>query len=122
MVKAEAGQNQEALAVAVKKELGKGVQVQTGAQRSKDIADRLPLPVSVLRTTLADFVTAWNTDPRARAQIALRDVGDVKTRLVHQTENSVREHVTQSASETARRERRLVNQPQRPDRHRSLDV
>ena len=55
VVKAEAGQNQEALAVAVKKELGKGVQVQTGAQRSKDIADRLQTAFQFINVFLLTF-------------------------------------------------------------------
>ncbi|WP_300080903.1 toprim domain-containing protein [Propioniciclava sp.] len=71
---------------------------ETGLQ---DIAERLSLPVSVLRTALTDLTTAWNEDPRASGKVALRDIGDVKNRLVHQAENSVREHVAQSASGTA---------------------
>ncbi len=55
VVKAEAGANQDALAVAVKKELGKGVQVQTGAQRSKDIADRLQTAFQFINVFLLTF-------------------------------------------------------------------
>ena len=88
----------------------------------QDIADRLPVPVSLLRTTLADLVTAWNEDPPASSQVALRDLGDVKNRLVHQAENDVREHVTQRASGTARERRLDVTGPQRPDRRRGVDL
>lgn len=55
VVKAEAGANQDELAVAVKKELGKGVQVQTGAQRSKDIADRLQTAFQFINVFLLTF-------------------------------------------------------------------
>jgi putative ABC transport system permease protein len=55
VVKADAGANQDALAVAVKKELGKGVQVQTGAQRSKDIADRLQTAFQFINVFLLTF-------------------------------------------------------------------
>ena len=88
----------------------------------QDISDRLAIPDGVLRTTLADLVTAWNEDPRAGGQVALRDIGDVKIRLVYQAENGVREHVTQIPSGTALRERTLVNRPQQPDRRRGVDL
>lgn len=88
----------------------------------QDIAERVRLPVSVLRTTLADLVTAWNEDPRARGQVGVSGVGDVKARLLRQAANSVQEHLTQRPSGTAQRERRLVTGPQRPDRRRSVDV
>jgi len=65
---------------------------ETGTQ---DIAERLGLPASLLRTALHDLVDAWNRDPRAAAQTGLRDVNQVKTRLaqaevagVHETVNS----------------------------------
>ncbi len=92
---------------------------ETGLQ---DIAGRVPLPVSALRTTLADLVTAWNEYPRGSAQFALRDLGDVRNRLVRESETGVREHVVQRVSATPRQERQLVNRPQQPDRRRSVDV
>lgn len=88
----------------------------------QDIAERLPLPVTVLRTALADLVTAWNEDPHACGQVGVGGIRDVKNRLASQAEHGVREHVTQSASATARQERRRVTQPQRPDRRATLDV
>lgn len=55
VVKAEAGASQDALAVKVKAELGTGVQVQTGAQRSKDIADRLQTAFQFINVFLLTF-------------------------------------------------------------------
>ena len=59
----------------------------------QDIANHVTLPASVLRTGLGAFVSAWNDDPRRAAQAALRTLGDVKTRLVRQTETDIPEHV-----------------------------
>lgn len=85
-----------------------------------DIADRLPVPVSVLRTTLADLVTAWNEDPRGRAQVALRDLGDVKTRLARQEELGVNETVAQTRSDIANRGYHI--NPRIQSRHPSLGI
>ncbi|HET7900501.1 MAG TPA: FtsX-like permease family protein [Candidatus Nanopelagicales bacterium] len=55
VVKAEAGVSQDQVAVAVKKELGTAVQVQTGAQRSQDIADRLQTAFQFINVFLLTF-------------------------------------------------------------------
>ncbi len=47
----------------------------------QDLADQIGVPTDVLRPTLADLTTAWNTQPRASAQAALRDLNQTKLRL-----------------------------------------
>ena len=64
------------------------------------LVDVAPLPVCVLRVTLAELVTAWNDHPRDRAQITLRDLGAVKTRLGPMPGSSVRERVHQPQPQT----------------------
>ena len=77
---------------------------ETGAQ---GVADRLQLPASLIRTALKDMVAAWNGDPRAAAQTALRDVTQVKARLARDMTTGTAEtvsahHVT--GAEHARRD------------------
>ena len=74
----------------------------------------------MLRTTLADLVTAWNEDPRGRAQVALRDLGDVKTRLARQEELGVNETVAQTRSDIANRGYHI--NPRIQSRHPSLGI
>ena len=45
------------------------------------VADRLDVHATLLRPTLRDIIDAWNTDTRAAAQVPMKDVGKVKTRL-----------------------------------------
>lgn len=71
---------------------------ETGTQ---DVAERLGLPASLLRTALHDLVDAWNQDPRGSAAIALRDVTHVKTRLAHAEAVGVHERVTSRPGRTA---------------------
>ncbi|WP_220492293.1 AAA family ATPase [Propioniciclava sp. MC1683] len=64
---------------------------ETGTQ---DVAERLGLPASLLRTALHDLVNAWNRDPRRTAQHALRDANQVKTRLAYAETAGVHETIT----------------------------
>ncbi|HEY5180341.1 MAG TPA: hypothetical protein VIJ07_11325, partial [Dermatophilaceae bacterium] len=61
-----------------------------GAQQ---IAERLHLPASLIRGALKDLVNAWNLDPRAAAQIPLRNAGVVKARLAQDTDHTLAETV-----------------------------
>ena len=67
----------------------------TGTQ---DIAQRLDLPASVLRSALHDLVNPWNHDPRGTAQHALRDINQVKNRLAQAEAQGVHETVTSRPS------------------------
>jgi len=87
----------------------------------QDLADRLAIPDSVLRPTLADLVNAWNDQPRAAAQFALRGLGDVKNRLVRVTETVVREHAT-PAHGARERERHLRTGPSPEGRRPTIDA
>ena len=60
----------------------------------QDIADRVTVPATVLRTAMADFVTAWNESPKEVAQTALRSQGQIKTRLARRIETNGEEHPT----------------------------
>jgi DNA primase catalytic core len=65
---------------------------EAGAQH---IADQLQVPASVIRAALTDMANAWNRDPRAAAQIPLRDASQIKSRLARDT------HVTASVASRA---------------------
>lgn len=62
---------------------------ETGTQ---DIAERLGLPASLLRTALHDLVNAWNHDPRGTAQHASATAPKSKTRLAHADAAGVHHH------------------------------
>ena len=88
----------------------------------QDLADRLAISDCVLRGTLTDLVTTWNDQPNASAQVALRGLGDVKNRLLRQSELSGVEHVHQPRSGAAKRELRSPMAQWQPSRRPRMDV
>ncbi|WP_051208174.1 MobF family relaxase [Propionicicella superfundia] len=88
----------------------------------QDLTDRLDIPECVLRLTLADLVNAWNDQPSAAAQVALRGLGDVKNRLLRQSDVSVLEHVPQPQAGAAKREPRIPIAQWQTSRRPSMDV
>ena len=68
----------------------------------QDVAERLAIPPSLLRSALHDVVTAWNRDPRIAAQGALRDVNEVKARLAQTAPAGVYETGKRSDTVTRR--------------------
>jgi DNA primase catalytic core len=87
----------------------------------QDIAERVSMPVSAFRTTLADLTTCWNGDPRSASGIALRDQDLVKTRLARQTGLEARIH-GHARPATAELERRIPNAQSQPSRRPSVDL
>ena len=87
----------------------------------QDIAERVPVPASVLRTALGDLTTEWNGDPRAAAGIALRDQNHVKTRLARQTGLDAQIH-GHTRPTNAEHERRILNAQSQLSRRTSVDL
>jgi hypothetical protein len=81
---------------------------ETGAQH---IADQLHLPASLIRGALKDLANAWNRDPRAAAQIPLRNTNVVKTRLAQNTDHTLAETVTSGRLDGAHHQRQNVSEP-----------
>jgi DNA primase catalytic core len=80
---------------------------ENGAQH---IADQLHLPTSLIRSALKDLVNAWNRDPRAAAQIPLRNANAVKARLAQDTDHTPAETVNSRRPDGAHHHRRDVSE------------
>ena len=87
----------------------------------QDIAERVPVPASVLRLTLADLATDWNGDPRAAAGIALRDQSQVRARLARQTDRDAKIH-DHTRPRAAEPERWIPNAQSQLSRRPSVDL
>jgi DNA primase len=80
---------------------------QTGVQH---IADQLHLPASLIRGALKDLVIAWNRDPRAAAQIPLRNTSGVKARLAQDTDRTLAETVNSQRLDGAHHQRQNISE------------
>ena len=60
---------------------------------------------------MKDLVSAWNRDPRAAAQIPLRNASVVKTRLAQATDHTLAETVNIRRLDGVNHERRNVMPP-----------